>query len=106
MNRCIITAQILSSPKLIRHKSQDIVVMIISIPNNKTKISFLKIKTSVKGATLKQLYDFYRKKDLCILEGNLSIYNYLFKDNNLYDKYKLKKYLYINIYTVQPFIKN
>lgn len=106
MNKFIITAQILSNPKIIKKKSKIVIIMLIAIPNNKKEILFFNCKIYIKGNILNQFSDFYRKQDFFIIEGNIKTQNYIVKNSNLFNKYKWKKYLLLNSYMIQPYIQN
>lgn len=106
MNNCIITAQILSKPQIIKNQSETLIVMLITIPNNKKKKFFFNCIVYITRNIFKQLINFYRKKDFFIIEGSIKAQNSINENHNLLNKYKLKKYLSINLYMVEPYIKN
>nr|YP_009391840.1 hypothetical protein [Acrosorium ciliolatum]ARW59984.1 hypothetical protein [Acrosorium ciliolatum] len=106
MNNFIITAQIVSHPKIIRSKSENLIIMLITIPNNKKKLCFFNCRVYIKRNVLNKFKNFYRKEDLCLIAGNIKINNSINKENNLFNKYKFKKYLSIDAYIIQPYIYN
>lgn len=104
MNKFIITAQILSEIKVTNKNLKKKFFILIATPNNKKNVFFFQIQVSLKDILLKQIDAFYKKKDFCIIEGNIKIRYDPIEQNNLFKKYKFKKKIFINLETIQPYL--
>nr|QCI09115.1 hypothetical protein [Inkyuleea mariana] len=102
MNLCIITARILSQPRLLRREHKAFIYFFIGVPNNKKGLSLYKIKIYSRGNTAKEVYSLYRKRDFITLEGFIYMKSKKIKSENLKIAYKLQKFIVIKVNTVYP----
>jgi len=73
MNVSRVIAQVISKPKLVRLNKQNIVYMMLAVPNDKKNISFLKVYAYGHINYSYQYDQLYKKKDIIFLTGYLYI---------------------------------
>lgn len=105
MNLCFITAQIVSQPKIIRLKANTIIIILVSIPNNKKNISFCTIKLCFTRFLSNQILFLYKKNDFLVIEGSIQIKaKYLSKEENFqFENKKMKKYIAVKLRRIHPY---
>nr|YP_009297949.1 putative single-stranded DNA binding protein [Plocamium cartilagineum]AOM67887.1 putative single-stranded DNA binding protein [Plocamium cartilagineum] len=102
MNKCIFTAQIVTSPKIFYLDKIALLQMILVIPNNKKGLSSYTLSSIVKGELAKDLFNTYQKNDFIIVEGFISIKKYQVKYNHLKKFNDRIKFLRIKINQIHP----
>nr|QCI04101.1 hypothetical protein [Antithamnionella ternifolia] len=100
MNLSVITAQIISQPKLICINEQNIIYMMLALPNDKKNISFFKIYAYGNIGKLHEYNEFYKSRDIVFITGYLYIKKRINKTINKY------YYPIVEFHDIQLYLKN
>nr|YP_009296204.1 putative single-stranded DNA binding protein [Sebdenia flabellata]AOM65139.1 putative single-stranded DNA binding protein [Sebdenia flabellata] len=102
MNICIITAKVITAPKLLRFKSTALSQMILCVPNDKKGLLHYKIKAIAKGQLAKDIFEIYRKNNFIIVEGFIYLKKIEKRHINEMNKFRNQKSIIIKITKIHP----
>ena len=98
MNLSAITAQIISQPRLIRCNKQNIMYMMLALPNHQKNMSFIVIYAFGIIDNMNKYYEFYKKKDIICITGYFYIKKRVNKTINK-SYYPILEFHSIQLYT-------
>nr|QCI08779.1 hypothetical protein [Sphondylothamnion multifidum] len=104
MNLLFATAQIATQPMVVKINNQNILVILLTVPNNKKKISFFLLHAYCTDFLMCQILDLYRKKNIIFIEGIIHINKKSINQANQISSSKKQKYIQLRIYKIQPYI--
>lgn len=104
MNLFLFTAQIITQPEVIKIKSNSYIVILVSIPNNKKKLAFFKLRIYFKNYFKSDLLDICQYKKFVIIEGNINIKKYLLNSDSFIQQSQKQKYIEVQVNKIQPCI--
>lgn len=102
MNKCIFTAQIVSSPKFFYLQKTALLQIILSIPNKRKGLSSYTLSSIIKGELAKNLFGNYQKDDFVIVEGFISIKKFQIQYNDLKKINDRIKFVRIKVNQLHP----
>nr|YP_009296984.1 putative single-stranded DNA binding protein [Ceramium japonicum]AOM66327.1 putative single-stranded DNA binding protein [Ceramium japonicum] len=99
MNLSVITAQIISKPKILNVQQKTIIYMNVIIPNEKKNLAFYNIYVYSLIHKYDKFCELYQVKDIVILKGHIYIKQ---NPNNILKSYN---YITMKIDDIQPYIR-